>query len=106
MKKESIISKVISFKEFFFFLIRYPLSGKRLVECILEGKKWPKSLVKIEDKATAIQVANLLINSGFFHRSEKVDGKKGVLRVRFKQEIHHGIILISYLFVDISKKCL
>ena len=52
--------------------------GKRLVECILEGKKWPKSIPKITDKAIAIIIANLLIQSSFVHRSEKVEGKKGV----------------------------
>jgi translocation protein SEC62 len=59
--------------------------GKRLVECILgDNKKWPKSIPKITDKGTAILVAGALLNKGFFHRSEKVEGKKGVLRITQK----------------------
>eukprot|EP01041_Mallomonas_annulata_P009816 gene9816-20416_t len=53
--------------------------GKRLVECILEAKKWPKSLPKITDRNDASTVAQLLIKSSYFHRSEKVEGKKGNL---------------------------
>mmetsp|Transcript_26955 Transcript_26955/g.27194 ORF Transcript_26955/g.27194 Transcript_26955/m.27194 type:complete len:361 (-) Transcript_26955:119-1201(-) len=53
--------------------------GKRLVECILEAKKWPKALPKITDKGQAISVIQLLIKAQYFHRSEKVEGKKGVL---------------------------
>lgn len=55
--------------------------GKRLIECVLEPKKWPKSIPAITDKGVAVIVANLLIQNSFFHRSEKVDGKKGVLKV-------------------------
>jgi hypothetical protein len=55
--------------------------GKRLVECIIEAKKWPKSIPRIADKAVAHLVAGLLIQKAYFHRSEKVDGKKGFLRV-------------------------
>ena len=56
-------------------------AGKRLVEKVLEGKKWPRSLPKITDKAVAIAVAEVLVKHHFFHRSEKVDGKKGYLRI-------------------------
>jgi len=49
----------------------------------LEAKKWPKSIPKITDKAIAVIVANLMIQSAFFHRSEKVEGKKGFLKVRY-----------------------
>ena len=49
---------------------------------MLEGKKWPKSLSKITDKEVAAEIANLLIKAQFFHRSEKVEGKKNYLKVR------------------------
>ena len=55
--------------------------GKRLIESLLESKKWPKSIPKITDKGTAQLVAGALVQSAFFHRSEKVDGKKGFLKV-------------------------
>lgn len=55
--------------------------GKRLIECLLEGSKWPKNLPKIEDKGVALQVASTLLRKGFFHRSEKDDDKKGHLVV-------------------------
>ena len=48
---------------------------------MLEGKKWPRSLPKISDKAVAIAVAEVMVKNHFFHRSEKVDGKKGYLRI-------------------------
>mmetsp|Transcript_10894 Transcript_10894/g.17731 ORF Transcript_10894/g.17731 Transcript_10894/m.17731 type:complete len:342 (-) Transcript_10894:169-1194(-) len=55
--------------------------GKKLVECVLEGKKWPKSIPKITDKGTARVVAGSLIQGNFFHRSEKVEDKKGYLKI-------------------------
>ena len=55
--------------------------GKRLIESLLESKKWPKSIPKITDIGTAQLVAGALVQSAFFHRSEKVDGKKGFLKV-------------------------
>lgn len=59
--------------------------GSRLLECIIEEekelKKWPKTLPKVKDKATALAIANLLITQEFFHRSEKVPDKKKTLRV-------------------------
>lgn len=59
--------------------------GKRLVECLLaENKKWPKSIPRITDKGTAILVAGALIQKAFFHRSEKVEGKKGFLQISKK----------------------
>jgi hypothetical protein len=57
-------------------------AGKKLVECVLEAKKWPKSIPVITDKGVARLVAGLLIQSSFFHRSEKVEDKKGYLKVR------------------------
>ena len=57
--------------------------GKKLVESILEGKKWPKSIPAITNREVAIAVGNLLCSSQFFHRSEKIEGKKSVLAVRF-----------------------
>lgn len=53
--------------------------GKRLVECIMDAKKWPKKIPKITDKAVAVAVAQTLIKKEYFHRSEKVEGKKGHL---------------------------
>ena len=59
--------------------------GKRLVECMLaENKKWPKSIPRIMDKGTAQLVAGALIQKAFFHRSEKVEGKKGFLQISKK----------------------
>ena len=59
--------------------------GKRLVECMLaENKKWPKSIPRITDKGTAQLVAGALIQKAFFHRSEKVEGKKGFLQISKK----------------------
>jgi len=55
--------------------------GKKMIETIVEGKKWPKSLPVIKDKAVAMLVSNALLQGQFFHRSEKVDGKKGYLKV-------------------------
>ena len=47
--------------------------GKRLIEKLLEDhKKWPKTLPKIQDKGVALELADLLVKGGFFHRSEKV----------------------------------
>lgn len=53
--------------------------GKRFVECLIEAKKWPKTLPKITDRSVAAGVAQLMIKAQYFHRSEKVDGKKGNL---------------------------
>jgi hypothetical protein len=72
------------------------LSGKRLIESLLEGKKWPKSIPKITDKGTACLVATALIQKAFFHRSEKVEEKKGFLKVTFtviKISIHFFLLL-------------
>lgn len=55
--------------------------GKRLIESLLEAKKWPKSIPRITDKGTAQLVAGALIQKAFFHRSEKVEDKKGCLKV-------------------------
>lgn len=52
--------------------------GKRLVECLLESKKWPKTLPKITDRSVAAAVAQLMIKAQYFHRSEKAE-KKGNL---------------------------
>ena len=52
-----------------------------MVECILEAKKWPKTIPKITDKSVAIAVAQLLIKKEYFHRSEKIEGKKGYFEV-------------------------
>lgn len=55
--------------------------GKKLVESILEAKKWPKSIPAITNRDVAIAVGNLLCASQFFHRSEKIEGKKSVLAI-------------------------
>ena len=56
--------------------------GKRFLDLILEGhKSWPKTLPRVEDKATATLIAQELIKANMFHRSEKVMGKKGVLQI-------------------------
>ncbi len=57
--------------------------GKRLIECILDQKnpKWPKSLPKVTEADIAMEIAELLLQANFYHRSEKVDEKKGYLRV-------------------------
>lgn len=55
--------------------------GKRLIESLLEAKKWPKSLPKITEKGVARAVAGELIQGCYFHRSEKVEDKKGYLQV-------------------------
>jgi hypothetical protein len=48
---------------------------------LLEAKKWPKSIPQITDKGVARLVAQELIQSSFFHRSDKVEDKKGYLQV-------------------------
>lgn len=58
--------------------------GRRLVECVMEAKKWPKSLPKITDKGVARAVAALLVQGNFFHRSEKIPDKKGYLKISQK----------------------
>lgn len=57
------------------------VAGKRFIDCLVEGKKWPKSIPKIADAAVAAQVGELLLQSSFFHRSEKLEGKKGYLQI-------------------------
>ena len=59
--------------------------GKRLIECLLAGNKWPKNLPKIEDKGAALQLASTLLRKGFFHRSEKDEDKKGHLVVLYRK---------------------
>jgi len=55
--------------------------GKKLVECIQEAKKWPKSLPRLTEEEIIVQVADLLLQAGFFHRSEKVKEKRGYLKI-------------------------
>ena len=56
--------------------------GKRFVDLMLEGhKSWPRTLPRVEDKATAVLIAQELIKANMFHRSEKVKEKKGVLQI-------------------------
>lgn len=59
--------------------------GKRLIEVLLDpkSKKWPPSIPRITDKGIAMEIASLLVTKQFFHRSDKVDGKKGYLKVGF-----------------------
>jgi translocation protein SEC62 len=59
--------------------------GKKLIEKLLEDhKKWPKTLPKIQDKGLAIELAGLLLKEGFFHRSEKAEGKSNYLTISKK----------------------
>jgi len=53
------------------------------VECLLEAKKFPKTLTKITDRSVAAALAQLMIKKEYFHRSEKIEGKKGNLMVGF-----------------------
>jgi hypothetical protein len=73
----------------------------------MEAKKWPKSIPKITDRGIAIIVANMMIQKAFFHRSEKVDGKKGVLKVGY---YCCHIVMIFYVFKNfvryLKKMCL
>jgi hypothetical protein len=62
-----------------------------LVEAILEAKKWPKSLPVITDKSVAREAATALIQGSFFHRSEKVEDKKGYLMV---------LLLVYWIFIS------
>ena len=54
-----------------------------MIECILEGKKWPKSLPKVTDKQIAVALGELLIDQevSYFIRCEKTEDQKGILRV-------------------------
>lgn len=61
--------------------------GKRLVECILEGKKWPKLLPKITNREIAVQLGDILLKELIFHRSEKDPEHKGVLKVCSSLEV-------------------
>lgn len=59
--------------------------GSRLLECIVTpNAKWPKSLPKVTDKAVARMMADALVSKSFFHRSEKVEDKKGYLQISKK----------------------
>jgi translocation protein SEC62 len=59
--------------------------GYRFMECVVEDEKplpkWPKTLPKITDQGVAREVAELMIQNNFFHRSEKVPDKKRMLRM-------------------------
>jgi len=63
------------------YILSFYHTGKRLIECLLEAKKWPKSIPQITDKGVARLVAQELIQASFFHRSDKVEDKKGYLQV-------------------------
>lgn len=65
--------------------------GRRLVECIIGGQKWPKSLPKVTDESVARQLGELLLQANYFHRSEKVKEKKGYLKVNL-------LLSLSFLF--------
>lgn len=49
------------------------------------GTKWPKSLPLIKEPSVAMEICGALLKNQFFHRSEKIDGKKGFLRVSNRQ---------------------
>ncbi len=90
MIKELITSKVfailyfilIIFVIYSFFVFFIYTIGKRFVEAILQPKKWPSNIPQVNDKAVAILLGQQLIKAGFFHRSEKLDDKKGALQVK------------------------
>jgi translocation protein SEC62 len=67
--------------------------GKKMIECLLypENVKWPKTIPRIIDKSIARIISQSLLTSGFYHRSEKVEGKKGILQGNYIY------IYISYL---------
>jgi hypothetical protein len=75
------------------------ITGKRLIECLLEAQNWPKSLPKITEKGMALELAAALLQKGFFHRSEKSADKKGHLIVSLPH-------CLSHLCVDLSKESL
>lgn len=58
-----------------------------MIQCILDAKKWPKSIPKITEHDVAVQVAELLLQANFYHRSEKVEDKKGYLVVSFSVRV-------------------
>lgn len=65
--------------------------GSRLVEALMEPKgKWPKSLPKITDKNVAKLLGDVLVKASFFHRSEKVEDKKGYLQISKKNVFEEG----------------
>jgi len=76
------------------------------VECLLEAKKWPKSIPQITDKGVARLVAGELIQASFFHRSDKVEDKKGHLQVTCSS-FNHELVnhLASLNSKDIEKEC-
>ena len=47
----------------------------------MEAKKWPKSIPKITDKGIARLVAGEMVQACYFHRSEKVEDKKGYFQI-------------------------
>lgn len=78
--------------------------GIRLIECVLEAKKWPKSIPKLTDRQVIVEVADLLLQANFFHRSEKVKEKKGYLKVSESGDIHIlKSLYFSFLLEDFSK---
>lgn len=72
--------------------------GKRLVESLLNAKKWPKSLPLITEKEVALEVALLLLKNQFYHKSERIDGKKGYLKVRIKIWYHESFIILLLFY--------
>ena len=59
----------------------YICIGKKMVECILEGTKWPKSLPKVTDKEQAVLIGEVLLRAAMFHRSEKLTEQKKAMLV-------------------------
>lgn len=92
--------KGINSKNVFINIITHSTNGflgKRLIECLLEAKKWPKSIPQITDKAVARLVAQELIQASFFHRSDKVEDKKGHLQV-WQIYLHQCLCKIFYIY--------
>ena len=51
------------------------------MESLIDAKKWPKGLPRITETNVAYYVASLLLKNQYFHRSEKIESKKGYLKV-------------------------
>lgn len=64
--------------------------GKKLIEAILEAKKWPKSLPKVTDRGVALQIAAMLLQANFFHKSEKNKDRKGTLQIAKRNVFEEG----------------
>ena len=74
-----------------------------MIECILAAKKWPKNLPKITERSVAVSVAQLLVKAEYFHRSEKVEAKKGylVVSINYIYSVYIFICIISGFSISV-----